>query len=68
VIHAAIIALSTITSVAALAVVLFGSAAALERWLDSSVPSANPTRAQLSTVGRKALVPSFDPDAHPRSA
>jgi len=68
IIQAAIIALTIMTSVAALALALFGSAAALERWLDSSAPSANPAQAQLSTVDHKALTPSFDPDASPRAA
>jgi hypothetical protein len=68
VIQAALFALTIVTAVAAFAVALFGSAAALERWLDGPRPSANPTRPQLGTVARKALAPIFDPDAQTHAA
>jgi hypothetical protein len=68
VIQAALFAGTTVTAVAAFAVALFGSAAALERWLDGPRPSANPAPPQLTTVAPKARAPIFDPDAQTHAA
>jgi hypothetical protein len=55
--------LTMVTSVAALAIALFGTGAALERWLDRPSPTANGARAQLAVVDRAAPTPIFDQDA-----
>jgi hypothetical protein len=65
---AVLLAFTTITSVAAFAIVLFGSAAALERWLDAPLPHAKPRKPQLSKVDGKVDTPSFDPHAHTNAA
>lgn len=48
VMQAVLYAFTTVTSVSALAVALFGSAAAIERWLDGARP--NPTRPPVLPV------------------
>lgn len=55
--------LTAVTSVAALAIALFGTGAALERWLDRPSPTANGARARLAVVDREAPTPIFDQDA-----
>jgi hypothetical protein len=66
VMQAALYALTTITSVSALAVALFGSAAALERWLDS--PRLKPAPPEVVEIARNPDRPLFDPDAHTQAA
>jgi hypothetical protein len=61
--QAATITLTTITSVAALAVVLFGSAAWLERWLDRPHADTTSTRDQLTLLTRVAPQPLLDQEA-----
>ena len=51
--------LTTITSVAALAVALFGSAAALERWLDHPHVDTTSTHDQLTLLTHVAAPPIF---------
>jgi hypothetical protein len=64
--QAALYALTTITAVSALAIALFGSAAALERWLDG--PHRKPPRRQVVKIARNPDSPVFDPGAHPHAA
>ncbi len=63
--QAALYAFTTITSVSALAVALFGSGAALERWLDR--PLAKPARPQVK-IARDPAASRLDPDAHTQAA
>ena len=65
--QAALIGFTAITSVSALAIALFGSAAALERWLDS--PSPGPTRPRVVTAARNLNAPLIDdPAGHTQAA
>jgi hypothetical protein len=65
VMQAALYTFTTITSVTALAVGLFGSAAALERWLDSPSP---PRRAQQVKLPRQPNVAPLEPEAQTQAA
>ena len=56
---------ATISSVSVLAVALFASAAALERWLDK--PRLSPTLEQ-ATVVRKPNGPTIDPGLNSEAA
>jgi hypothetical protein len=48
VLQAALYAMTTITSVAALGLALFGSGAFLERWLDGDILDSTPLRPETS--------------------
>jgi hypothetical protein len=61
VLQAALIGFTAITSVSALAIALFGSAAALERWLDS--PSTGPTRPRVAAAARNLDASLIDDSA-----
>jgi hypothetical protein len=65
VMQAALYAFTTITSVSALAIALFGSGVALERWLDRPLPK--PTRRQVS-IPRDPAASPLDPDAQTHAA
>jgi hypothetical protein len=66
VMQAALYVLTTVTSVSALAIALFGSAAALERWLDG--PQKEPTRTPAAKIARDPDPSAFEPAAHTQVA
>jgi hypothetical protein len=66
--EAGLLVLAIVSSVAVLAIALFGSAAALERWLDGPRPLAEPMQTRIATVDRTPRAPVFDHGAHPHAA
>ena len=66
VIQAALYILTTITGVTALAVALFGSAAALERWLDAPILSTRDLRSPRPL--RPPAPPLIGLDTRPHAA
>ena len=66
VMQAALYALTAVTSVSALAIALFGSAAAIERWLDS--PPQEPTRTPAAKIARDPDPSVFESAAHTQVA
>jgi hypothetical protein len=63
--QAALYAFTTITAVTALAIALFGSGAALERWLDSPLPQSPRPHVKIARDPAASLL---DPDARERAA
>jgi hypothetical protein len=64
--QAALYALTAVTSVSALAIALFGSAAAIERWLDG--PQREPTRTPVAKIARDSDPSPREPAAHTQVA